>query len=218
MWPNLPAVLGPEVPPRFSARGITLARERNAIARGRFNERVQVWNFDELTSQNRRTQTIKTRVHSLGGRWVKLVSMRGILTGSTVRLSGNELGGLKLRVQLNGAEDLITGDPTPAPGFSSLQGMANTASFAMLFGTLGDDGSFDGEDCPPYVFAAPQRLRTGDTLALTVTSVLNEGEGTPTLACQLVGTFIDADLYDMLYDAPVIDALGFDPWSSEGQP
>jgi hypothetical protein len=196
---------------------MTLARARNAIARGRFNERVQSWTFDALTSQNGRTQTLKHKVHSLGGRFVKLVTLRGVLTGSSAQIRGVELAGLRLRVQLNGAEDLITNDsdsPTGAPPY----GFRQVASFATLFGTQDELGSYNGEDCPPFVFASPPRLRTGDTLALTVTSVLNEGEGTPTLRCQVVGTFIDADLYDLLYLDPVLSEGPFNPWSPWDQP
>lgn len=212
----LPFASGPEVPPVFSRRGIDLARMRDAMARGRFNERLTVWNFPlDVTTK---TATVKHKVHSLGGRWVKWIAMRGIVTASNVRLQGDELSQLKLRVQLNGQDDLIMCEGQV--GAVAL-GRQNTVSFASLFGTeSGPALGFprgDSNDCPPYVFASPPKLRTSDILTLTVTSVVNRGEGTPNLQAQLAATFIDADLYDELYLADTL-GLGFNPYGPGGQP
>lgn len=170
-----------------------LARQRGDASRGRFSERLTVYNFDLRSSS--RQQQIVHKVQSMGGAFVRVVSMRGTVAFSTQsEFLGVEMAALRLRVQLNGQQDLVTADGQPIDSH-------NGVSFAMLF--AGDQQNFADagaqQDAPPFYFIVPPKLRVSDNLALTVTSVINIGEGTPELTCQLVLTLMDNDLYEDLY-------------------
>lgn len=192
-----PGPIGDAAPPPpvpGTPRDRSLRQWRDDQMRGRWNQRLRVFLFDQLTAPSR-TQTQTVKVNSIGGRYVRLVAMRGTLAASSASLQGDELSHLRLRILLNGSSDLIARE---RDNFLPPEGNGQTVAFASLFG--GDAEDPNGTDAPMYWFAAPPRLLTSDALSITVTSTVNRGEGTPTLAASLALMFVDADLYESLYD------------------
>jgi hypothetical protein len=184
----------PRVPRPWSRRGQDVASQRIDDAAGRFNERFLVMDFPATPP----AQTLQQAIMSLGGPFVRILGIRGTLLESTVTPLGVELANLRIRVQLNGENDLITGgDPGPGSGFSS---------FATLFG---DPAS------PWYWFAAPPRVRAGDTLTVTVFSQLFIGEGTPFLRTEFGVCVQDDDVYQELY-ARELESLEYDAGEYQG--
>lgn len=151
-------------------RARDLARQYADDARGRFTERIfRFPNFGNIGSGN---SSAPQNVQITGNRtsFVRLVAMRGGLANAeTTPLTGLELGGLALRLQINGTEDLTTNGQGEIP-----------AEFDGLFSPI----------APWFWFAAPPRLRVSDQLQATVTNNFNasgEGSGlTPYLLLRIV--------------------------------
>jgi hypothetical protein len=173
----------PQVPRPASRRGRDVAAQRIDGAAGRFNERILV--LPRMVTPPLVTQS--QNVLSLGGRFVRVLGMRGTLVDSTQVLQGVELANLRVRVLLNAESDLITGD-------------TNFSSFGTLFGD---------PESPWYWFAAPARLRSGDKLAVTVNSTLALGEGTPIQTVEFAFLVQDDDVYQELY-ARELESLEYD--------
>lgn len=166
----------PAVPRRNSVRGAWLASQRIDQARGLFFERTLVLPFAAIADGDTASTVQPLTVTSLGGRFQRMVAMRGALTFSdTFPLTGLELANLRLRVQLNGEDDLIGTEAT------------NDASFAALF---------SDRSAPWFWFLSPARIRTGDTLRLAVTNTIGTGA---TLGVELSFRFIDDDTWLALY-------------------
>jgi hypothetical protein len=142
--------------------------------RGRFTERI--FEFPQFAallpggfSVAGATQSQTVQVVSNRTSFVRLVAIRGVVQNSSILpLSGLELAQLMLRFQINGEEDLTTSGT-----------VSNPASFAALFANAA---------APWLWFAAPPRLRVGDTLMATVTNNASPDGATltPEVTCRLV--------------------------------
>lgn len=167
----------PRVPRPGSRRGEIIATQRADDARGRFRDRT--FNFSLGLVPPGATVTETFPVPSLGGSHVRLVALRGVLTGTTGPfLVGLEMAQLFLRLALNGQSDFV------ADGIGD-----NVASFAMLF---------DDPNDPWFWFHAPARLRTGDLIGVSVTNVLS-GEGAPSLGADVSLRLLDDETWTELY-------------------
>lgn len=148
-------------------------------ARGRFTERVfRFPDFGNIATGNS-SPAVQIQVTSNRTSFLRLVAMRGGLKNAqTTPLTGLELGGLTLRLQINGSEDLTTNG----------QGEIN-AEFDGLFSPI----------APWFWFAAPPRLRVGEQVQATVTNNFNasgEGSGlTPYLMLRMVDDEFWRELY-----------------------
>ena len=172
-----------QVPVPTSRRGLELAQQRRDDAAGRFAERIFELQFGPIAGDGRK-QIIQP-FNSLGGRFVRLVAMRGAyLQAGTPDVFA--LSHLRLRMQLNGQSDFIGSNGS------------NQASFAMLFADESD---------PWYWFVSPPRIRTGDLLTLTCDNTF-AGEGAPTLTPEVALRLIDDDLWTLLYAADEADDEG----------
>lgn len=164
-------------PPNRRARD--LAMQYADDERGRFTERMfEFPQFAQLTPGASDTQIIE--VVSNRTDFVRFVALRGVLQNSTVLpLTGLELAQLMLRLQINGEEDLTTSGV-----------LSNPVSFASLF----------AESAAPWLwFAAPPRLRVGDILQATVTSIVPAGEGAPNLTPEVTCRLVDDEWWRALY-------------------
>lgn len=159
-----------------------VARQVADNQRGRFTERIYVFpQFAGLapggpsSATSVQSQTIE--VTSNRCPFVRLVACRGILQASdTLPLTGLETANLLLSLSINGEEDLTTQGTTGGP-----------ASFASLFSSSA---------APWLWFAAPPRLRNGDTVQATVTNNFAEG---PTLTPEIVLRLVDDEWWQALY-------------------
>jgi hypothetical protein len=172
----------PRVPVPSSRRGREHAIQRNDVnTDGYFVERLFDFPFGEILPGH--SQSVNMRVMSMGGRYIVLPAIRGVLTfGQRNPLSGLELSNLMLRLVLNGQDDWIHDG----------QG-GNSASFAALF---------SNPLAPWFWFEHPFRLRAGDNLLATITNNF-EGEGndmTPALTLRMMDADIYWDLYGRLLD------------------
>jgi hypothetical protein len=165
----------PQVPRPHSRRGRWLARQRADDAVGRFSERTTVYRFDPIDAGASAELTVD--VTSMGGRYVRLLAMRGVVAISSEAPSPFDLRALSIRVQLNGQADMITGDEV------------NSCSMAVLFAQ---------KRAPWLWFASPPLMRAGDLLKITATNGY-AGEGAPTLTPELCFRVIDDELWQELF-------------------
>lgn len=181
--------MAPDGAPRPSSRrGRELAKQRADAHEGRFNERIVPFIFPAIGAGQPNPATVKHSVRSLGGRFTRVLAMRGNLVYSTSnQLHGIEMANLRLRLQLNGQQDWVGGAPD------------NAVSFAMLFSGEIQAHQEEAND-RWFWFASPPALRAGDVLTATITNTVNLGEGTPALTPELNLLVMDCDLYDALYD------------------
>lgn len=148
----------PPAPRPSSRRGKLLAIQYADDERGRFTERVfTIPQFAALApggptvpaaTQQQTVQAVSNRTS-----FVRMVAVRGVLQFSnTLPLTGLELANLTIDIQLDGEENLFTsGDKqTRDPTFAEL---------------------FSNESAPWFWFAAPPRLRVGDTMLVTCTNI-----------------------------------------------
>ena len=158
-----------------SRRAALLALQYADDERGRFTERIlKVEPFTPLdpggapvsTATQQRVNVVTSNRTS----FVRVVAVRGVLKLSDSPLTGLEEANLLLQVQLNGEELLVTSGETGGI----------PTSFAELFAT---------DAAPWFWFAAPPRLRVGDTLVTIVTNDLpatSEIHLTPAVSYRLV--------------------------------
>lgn len=161
---------GPQVPRPSSRRGRWLASQRADQARGLFSERVEDFKFHPIPALTvGTTNPVAYTVPSLGGRYIRCLAMRGTSDEGL----GFELEHLRLRVLLNGQNDLIVSPD-------------NTATFAVLFA---DPNS------PWFWFLSPPVFRAGDRLNLTVTN----DDTVATLSPEVGLWLMDDTLWQELY-------------------
>lgn len=173
--PAFGTMAGP-APLANSRRGRLLALQYADDERGRFTERVfTIPQFSALApggpSVAAATQQQTVQMVSNRTSFVRLVAMRGVLQLSdTLPLNGLETANLTMDVQLDGEENLFTsGDKQTRP-----------PTFAELFAT---------DTAPWFWFAAPPRLRVGDTMLVEVTNTFTVGTDihlTPAVSFRIV--------------------------------
>jgi hypothetical protein len=179
----------PALPVPDSARAMMLQKQYADDERGRFTERVFVMPpFPALTPGGSTVpgavSTQSFQVTSNRTSFVRLVAARGVLINSSQALTGLEPGFLSLSLSINGEEEMTTGGNVGRP-----------ASFATLF---------SDEAAPWFWFAAPPRLRVGDTMQATVINNVAEGEGSPNLTPEVAVRLVDDEWWQALYG----EALG----------
>lgn len=169
--------MGPPVVPRpGSRRGRMVARQRADDSQGRFNERVLQFNFGAVAPAT--TKTLIETITSQGGRFVRCVAMRGTLgTSRLLPATGLELAQAPMRVQINGQQELVTGN------------VGSVVTMATLF---------DDITSPWLWWLAPILLRTGDRFAITVGNTTS-GETAPTFFPEIGLRIMDEDLWQELY-------------------
>lgn len=169
--------MGPPVVPRTGTRrGRQLARQRADDARGRFNERVLQFAFDSINPT--RSETLIQTVTSQGSRYVRCTAMRGTISlDRTVPSLDLILAQTRIRVQLNGQQDLVSGNDS------------NSVSMAALF---------DDITSPWLWWLSPILLRAGDRIAITVANTTSS-EGSPVIFPEIGLRLIDDHLWQSLY-------------------
>jgi hypothetical protein len=173
----------PGVPTPGSRRAASLAIQYADDERGRFTERIfEFPQFKPLVGGNPPGNTDSQIIEVVSNRtdFVRLVALRGTLQNATVLpLSGLELAQLMLRLQINGEEDLTTSGV-----------VTNPSSFAALF----------ANSAAPWLwFSAPPRLRVGDIIQATVTSIVPESEGATVLTPEVTLRLVDDQWWRALY-------------------
>lgn len=166
-------------------RRLARAIQRFDTAQGHFAERIFDLQFDSIDGGEQ--DQIVQPFTSLGGRFVRLVAMRGAAsTNRGVAVTDLDLAHLKLRLQLNAQSDFIGGNST------------NQTSFAFLF---------TDEPAPWYWLYSPPRIRTGDLLTATVdNSYPFDRENPRSLIPELALRLIDDDLWTALYAGDQVEA------------
>ena len=152
-----------------------LARQRADDAFGRFSERAMVFGTDPVPGADSREFNVT--VTSQGGRFVRLLAMRGTVRSSQAP-NPFDATAASLRLQLNGQADLITGGQS-----------ANACSFAMLF---------SNRRAPWLWFQSPALMRAGDRLKIVVANGYDP-DGGPTLTAEVAFRFMDDDLWQELF-------------------
>lgn len=153
-----------------------LAKQRADDGRGRFNERVLQFNFGAINPAS--VETLTETVTSQGGRFVRAVAMRGTLsTNKLLPATGLELAQAQMRVQLNGQQDLVSGND------------ANSVSMGTLF---------DDITSPWLWWLSPMLLRAGDRIAITIGNTTS-GETAPIFFPEIGLRIMDDDLWQELY-------------------
>lgn len=166
-------------------RRLARAIQRFDTAQGHFAERIFDLQFESLDGGE--SQPIVQPFTSLGGRFVRLVAIRGTAqTRRGIAISDLDLAHLKLRLQLNAQSDFIGGNNT------------NRISFAMLF---------SDDPAPWYWLYSPPRIRTGDLLTATVdNSYPFDSENPRSMIPELGLRLIDDDLWTALYARDQVEA------------
>jgi len=183
----------PAVPVPTSARARMLMLQYADDERGRFTERIfEFPQFADLTTGGFSTPSANDtqQIEVTGNRtsFLRLVALRAVLQNSNqTPLSGLETAQLLLRLQVNGEEDFTTGGNVSAP-----------SSFAMLFSDVA---------APWFWFACPPRLRVGDTVQATVTSIAAGGEGAPILTPEVAVRLVDDEWWQVLYGGRNFDGI-----------
>jgi len=184
----------PGAPVPATSRAALLARQR-AEEGAHFKERVLEFPAFTTISPGAPSSTVRTAVPSNGGRFVRLVAMRGVIQSTnTPPVTGLEPAGVLLRLVLNGTDDLIRSE----------LGGSNSASFDMLFSHTNGvyiipaqlDATLTSD--PWFWFAAPPRLRAGDLLQATVSNIATF-EGGPSLLPELALRIVDAAWWERFY-------------------
>ena len=165
----------PQVPRPHTTRGRWLARQRANDGHGRFSERLLQFNFPTLAPTTG-AQLVQT-VTSQGGRFLRLLAMRGTVASDVTPATGLEPSQVLLRVQLNGDNDLFGGNEDNAGTLASL---------------------FDDMTSPWFWFLSPPLLRSGDLITMTVANTTS-GEGAPDLTPEIAFRLIDDELWQELY-------------------
>ncbi len=174
----------PAVPRPGSRRAREIALQYADDERGRFTERIFEFptfatllpGGDAVTGAQDFQQV---EITSNRTSFVRLVAIRGVLVStSQLPLTGLELAQLKLRLQINGEEDLTTGGQVSLP-----------SSFAILFANT---------SAPWFWFACPPRLRVGDLVQCVVTNQAN-GETGPDLQPEVALRIVDDEWWRALY-------------------
>jgi hypothetical protein len=165
----------PEVPRRNSRRGRWLASQRADNARGLFSERLEDFKFAPIAPGTTGSTVPEAyTVPSLGGRYIRMLAMRGTTGSNFATPNGFELENLALRVLLNGQNDLIVGPD------------GNATSFAMLFGD---------PQSPFFWFVSPPVFRAGDRLNLTVANSDTVSRLSPEVGLWLMDDTLWQELY-----------------------
>jgi hypothetical protein len=173
----------PGIPTPGSRRAASLAIQYADDERGRFTERIfEFPQFKPLVPGPAPVSVDQQIVEVVSNRtdFVRLVALRGTLQNSSVLpLSGLELAQMMLRLQINGEEDLTTSGV-----------ITNPVSFAALF----------ANSAAPWLwFSAPPRLRVGDIVMATVSSIVPVGDGAPTLTPEVTLRLVDDQWWRALY-------------------
>jgi len=139
----------PGLPSPGTKRAAELARQWRDDARGRFTERLFVFPDSGLVAPNTQTENSQgVPIVSNRTSFVRLVAIKGsilssISEGANVYEAGVDEANMRLRLQINGEEDLVT--TGQGSGF---------APYSDLF-----------QPTAPWLwFAAPPRLRVNDVL------------------------------------------------------
>lgn len=154
-------------------------RERAAMARGRFSERI--FRFPDFLPILPQTTSDDNPIEakSNGDSFLRFVAMRGGLKATTAALNGLELANMRLQLSIDGLEDLCTSGKTALP-----------AEF---------DGLFSNTSAPWFWFAAPPLVRVGSTISANVTNDFAAGEGAPHLTPYLMLRLVDDCVWWDLY-------------------
>lgn len=169
-----PAPLGqsgaPGMPQPGTQRAADLSQQLADAMHGRFTERVYRFPDFGVIASTATAPPQQIQITGTRSNFVRLVALRGGLANAqTTPLTGLELGGLALRLSINGTEDLTTNGQGTIP-----------AEFDGLFSPI----------APWFWFSAPPRLRISDQLQATITNNFNasgEGSGlTPYLLARIV--------------------------------
>jgi len=171
----------PDVPRPGSRRGKMLEIQVGDDERGRFTERVFV--FDDFTpiDPGGAVNAIQQTVPIVSNRtsFVRLVAHRGVLTNSSILpLSGLEEANLLLKLSINGEEDAFTNGKSAAAD-----------DFATLYTPI----------APWFWYAAPPRLRVGDELTALIQNNFVAEEGQPVLAARLSLRIVDDQWWRAMY-------------------
>lgn len=172
----------PGLPQPGTERARQLAIQVSDDERGRFTERV--FEFPQFAPigpggvPGAQTQIVEF----VGNRtsFLRIVAIRGTLQNTSVLpLTGLELANLMLRLSINGEEDLTTSGTLTSP-----------SSFAALF---------SGISAPWFWFAAPPRVRIGETAQAIVFNNFPIGVGSPTLTPEVTMRCVDDEWWQELY-------------------
>jgi hypothetical protein len=156
--PNVPYQRGPRPWPQDSGspeRAALEREQREESARGRWIERLFRFQQPEIgpvSPAGGPTPTVSRQVQVTSSRsnFARIVAMRGgIKAVSPGPLSPLDLANIRVRLQINGDEDLIT---------SGGQGGGTSDEYDALFSTSA---------APWFWFAAPARVRFGDLIIAT---------------------------------------------------
>lgn len=181
---------------RARPRGDTRDQQQWDRTAGHFVERIHtIGPFPPIAPGA--SAVANTQILSLGGRFVRIVAMRGVLANSTVLpLSLLEPASLFMRMVLNGADDLVVAQ-IGGGNFASFDAFFSH-SFAQPFAPT-FVGTPNLQNDPWMWFAAPPRLRAGDRLQVTIQNRATAGEGVPTLTPELALRYVDAMWWERFY-------------------
>jgi hypothetical protein len=175
--PGKSPIAVPDVPTRASRRGASVESQRADANDGRFTERFLEFIFPPIPPGT--SATVRLAMQSMGGRFTRITGLRGTLLTTSAPEFGLGLANLLLKFQLGAAQDMIVN----GQGFTSL---------AILCG---------GSPDPWFHFAAPPRIRTGDTMQATFFNAgFLEGGAAPTLQPEFTIKIIDDEIYRRLYE------------------